>query len=48
MPPLSHTGRLLKREIVARGLSANRLAIGLGVPSGGVTTELLPSSPNLG
>ena len=40
MAPLSHPGRLLKREIVARGLSANRLAIGLGVPSGRITDIL--------
>lgn len=30
----SHPGRLLKRELAARKLSANRLAIALGVPSG--------------
>jgi antitoxin HigA-1 len=40
MPPLSHPGRLLKRELQARGLSANRLAIGLGVPSGRITDIL--------
>ena len=34
MTPVSHPGRLLKRELTARGLSANRLAIDLGVPSG--------------
>ena len=37
---LSHPGRLLKREILARGLSANRLALDLGVPSGRVTDIL--------
>lgn len=36
MPPLSHPGRLLKREMDARQLSANRLAIDLAVPSGRV------------
>ena len=35
MPPVAHPGRLLpKRELVTRGLSANRLALDLGVPSG--------------
>jgi addiction module HigA family antidote len=36
MTPVSHPGRLLKRELAARGLSANRLALDLGVPSGRV------------
>lgn len=36
----SHPGRLLKMEIVARRLSANRLAIALGVPSGRITDIL--------
>lgn len=40
MPPAVHPGRLLKRELAARGLSANRLAIALGVPSGRVTDIL--------
>jgi addiction module HigA family antidote len=40
MAPLAHPGRLLKREIVARGLSANRLALDLGVPSGRITDIL--------
>ena len=40
MPPVVHPGRLLKREIEARGLSANRLALALGVPSGRVTDIL--------
>ncbi len=37
MTPISHPGRLLKRELAARGLSANRLALDLGVPSGRIT-----------
>jgi addiction module HigA family antidote len=40
MPPIAHPGRLLKREIKARTLSANRLAIDLGVPSGRITDIL--------
>lgn len=40
MPVLSHPGRLLRRELNARGLSANRLALDLGVPSGRVTDVL--------
>jgi len=40
MPPIAHPGRLLKREIVARGLSANRLALDLCVRSGRVTDIL--------
>ena len=40
MPPISHPGRLLKRELTARGLSANRLALDLGVPSGRITDIL--------
>ena len=40
MPPISHPGRLLKRELDARGLSANRLALDLCVPSGRVTDIL--------
>lgn len=40
MLPVSHPGRLLKREIEARGLSANALALDLGVPSGRVTDIL--------
>lgn len=40
MPPISHPGRLLKRELDARHLSANRLAIELGVPSGRITDIL--------
>lgn len=37
MPPVTHPGRLLKRELEARGLSSNRLALALGVPSGRIT-----------
>jgi addiction module HigA family antidote len=40
MPPVAHPGRLLKRELIARGLSANRLALDLGVPSGRITDIL--------
>ena len=40
MPPVSHPGRLLKRELEARKLSANRLAIDIGVPSGRITDIL--------
>ena len=40
MIPVSHPGRLLKRELEARNLSANRLALDLGVPSGRVTDIL--------
>jgi addiction module HigA family antidote len=35
-----HPGRLLRRELRARGLSANRLALDLGVPSGRITDIL--------
>ena len=40
MDPTSHPGRLLKRELEARRLSANRLALELGVPSGRITDIL--------
>ncbi|MBM3648221.1 MAG: HigA family addiction module antidote protein [Alphaproteobacteria bacterium] len=40
MAPISHPGRLLKRELAARGLSANRLALAIGVPSGRITDIL--------
>jgi addiction module HigA family antidote len=40
MPLASHPGRLLKRELKARELSANRLALDLGVPSGRITDIL--------
>jgi antitoxin HigA-1 len=40
MAPAAHPGRLLKRELVARKLSANRLSLDLGVPSGRITDIL--------
>jgi addiction module HigA family antidote len=40
MPLAVHPGRLLKRELKARNLSANRLALDLGVPSGRITDIL--------
>ena len=40
MAPVSHPGRLLKRELTARKLSANRLALDIGVPSGRITDIL--------
>ena len=40
MPPIAHPGRLLRRELQSRGSSANRLAQGLGVPSGRITDIL--------
>jgi len=40
MAPLVHPGRLLKRELAARGLSANRLSLDICVPSGRVTDIL--------
>lgn len=35
-----HPGRILKRELAARALSANRLALELKVPSGRITDIL--------
>ena len=35
-----HPGRVLKRELAARELSANRLALALHVPSGRITSIL--------
>lgn len=35
-----HPGRVLKRELAARAMSANRLALALRVPSGRVTSIL--------
>lgn len=32
-----HPGRILKRELKARGMSANKLALALRVPSGRIT-----------
>ena len=40
MAPAVHPGRILRRETTARKLSANRLAIDLGVPSGRITDIL--------
>ncbi len=40
MTPVAHPGRLLKRELKALGVSANRLALDLGVPSGRITDIL--------
>ncbi len=40
MAPITHPGRLLKRELAARKLSANRLALDIGVPSGRITDIL--------
>jgi addiction module HigA family antidote len=38
--PTAHPGRMLRRELRARGLSANRVALDLGVPSGRITDIL--------
>ncbi|HXQ53617.1 MAG TPA: HigA family addiction module antitoxin [Stellaceae bacterium] len=38
--PIAHPGRLLKRELASRRLSADRLALDLGVPSGRITDIL--------
>ena len=35
-----HPGRVLKRELTARNLSANKLALALRVPSGRITAIL--------
>ena len=35
-----HPGRILKRELEARGLSANRLALSLRLPSGRISDIL--------
>ena len=40
MTPVAHPGRLLKGELNARNLSANRLALDIGVPSGRITDIL--------
>lgn len=40
MAPIAHPGRLLKRELAVRRLSANRLALAIGVPSGRITDIL--------
>jgi addiction module HigA family antidote len=40
MPVATHPGGFLKRELKARELSANRLALDLSVPSGRITDIL--------
>ncbi len=40
MAPVVYPGRMLRRELTARDLSANKLAIELGVPSGRITDIL--------
>jgi antitoxin HigA-1 len=40
MAPIVHPGRLLKRELAARKLSANRLSLDIDVPSGRITDIL--------
>ena len=40
MPPIAHPGRLLKRELTSRNLSANRLALAIGVLSGRINDIL--------
>jgi addiction module HigA family antidote len=40
MAPAIHPGLLLKRELGSRKLSANRLALDLGVPSGRIADIL--------
>jgi addiction module HigA family antidote len=35
-----HPGRILRRELIARNLSANKLALALRVPSGRITQIL--------
>src|SRR2546421_7179082 len=40
MPPVTHPGRFLKGELIARKLSANRLSLDIGVPCGRVTDIL--------
>ena len=35
-----HPGRIVKRELAARGLSANKLALALRMPSGRITSIL--------
>ncbi len=39
MKPI-HPGRILRREMTARSLTANRLALDIGVPSGRITDIL--------
>lgn len=40
MAPIIHPGRILRRELAARALSASRLGIELAVPSGRITDIL--------
>ena len=40
MQPAVHPGRILTREMAAGNLSANRLSLDVGGPSGGVTDIL--------
>jgi addiction module HigA family antidote len=40
MPFAAHPGSFLKRDLKTRELSANRLALALGVPSGRITDIL--------
>jgi plasmid maintenance system antidote protein VapI len=40
MAPVVHPGGLLKREMIAGKLSANRLSLDIGVPSGRITDIL--------
>jgi addiction module HigA family antidote len=40
MAPIAHPGLFLKRELAARKLSANRLSLDIGVPSGRITDIL--------
>ena len=40
MAPVVHPGRFLKRELESRKLSANRLSLDIGVPSGRITDIL--------
>jgi len=40
MAPIVHPGRFLRRELAARGLSGNRLALDIGVPSGRISDIL--------
>lgn len=40
MTPISHPGRLLKRELAAKKISANRFALSIGIPSGRITDIL--------
>lgn len=40
MAPIVHPGRILRRELAARKLSANKLSLDIGVPSGRITDIL--------